>query len=238
MKTWIQICVTAISMFLLPMGSPAYTILDNYRGADSYGGRDLLGDPAHFEVTKMEVSYSNGTMIVDIYSRYFDNIGSMGTRLGDLFISTEGWHPYGSSPYSEDDFTNGTNWDYVAVLDSHSATGGHFGLYKISDGGRAVFSSWEPNQIVRFVPSGDPVSEGIWSIDGLGTRSDFDDYLRFTINYRGWEIKDRFGLRWTMTCANDIIEGEAAIPFTEPSSLFLLTSGLLGLIGLRRKAKG
>jgi hypothetical protein len=209
------------------MGTQAYTIYDNYIGANDHGWGDVIGNPAYFDISRIEVNYVNGTMVVDIYSRYFDNIGINGTQLGDLFISS-----------------NGAEWDYVAVLDNHVAGGGQVGLYRISDGGGTVLShgpdgnTWRDGQVVQFVSTGTSVYSGAWSIYGLGTGADTDDYLRFTINYSGWGIKDKFGLRWTMTCGNDVIEGEDPPTSTpEPATMLLLGSGLLSLVGLRRKFK-
>ena len=74
-------------LFLLPMGTEAYTIQDNYYGANDHGWGDIVGDPAYFDISRMDVNFNSGTMIVDIYSKYFNNIGRYGTELGDLFIS-------------------------------------------------------------------------------------------------------------------------------------------------------
>lgn len=40
--------------------------------------------------------------------------------------------------------------------------------------------------------------------------------------------------RWTMSCANDVVQGRFTIP--EPSMFALLGLGMLGLVGLRRRA--
>lgn len=40
--------------------------------------------------------------------------------------------------------------------------------------------------------------------------------------------------RWTMTCANDVLQGRFQIP--EPSAVLMLGLGLIGLFGMRRRA--
>jgi len=49
----------------------------------------------------------------------------------------------------------------------------------------------------------------------------------------GWDGDD-LGLRWTMACSNDVIQG-VYNPIPEPGTLLLFGAGLLGLAGYGRR---
>jgi len=72
-------------------------------------------------------------------------------------------------------------------------------------------------------------------LDGMFTINAADKYIRFEIDVAGTDIENwsTVALRWTMTCANDVIEGEGQVP--EPAILGLLAIGLLGLGFSKRK---
>jgi hypothetical protein len=214
-----------------------FVIEDNYIGENltypSYSG-DIIGDASFFDVIKMEVSFdSPNTMTVDVYSRYFDNIGKYETELGDLFISTDG--------YSGD----GEDWEYVLKLDDYHGNPGDTGilnLYEVDD--EKITSSfapsgyiYRPGQEVQY-NAGDQnfLTTGSWGIFDNGTPSDQDDFLRFVIAYDFGDVSE-FGFHWTMTCANDVIEGGAPAPVPEPTTALLFGAGLAGLAGLYRRKR-
>ncbi len=241
------ILILVLAVFTLP--ASATLITDVYIGATTpasgkWHNADRIGDADKFEITKMNVQINSGNLIVDVYSTYFDNIGALGTQLGDLFVSTNGWNPFGSEPYVGDKFDNGEKWEYGLSLDNHlSSTGGTFSLYALNTASPATYASqivlsqvlttsgiFRHDQEVQVNTSnvGPAITTGDWSIgnDSMG------DFIRFQLNNYASHIgsSSNLGFHWAMTCANDVIEG--VIP--EPSTVILLGLGLIGLAGYGR----
>lgn len=221
-----------------------YVITDNYVGADptnNWPHVDVIGAQESFDVSHMKVSFDGSRMTVNLYTTYLDNIGLHGTQLGDLFVSTDGWRPFGEPSYPDDEASNGETWEYALTIDNHlSPSGGNVNLYAVTDG--TIAYSWAPHgyvyragQEVQFTPreSVSPLAVGTWSIVENG---DYD-ILRFDVTAGTWGSPSALGFHWGPTCANDVIEGEAPASVPEPSTLILLGSGLAGLFGLRRKSK-
>lgn len=196
----------------------------------------------------MEVTFGNPDgMYVDIYSQYLDDIGEYGTELTDLFISDDGWNPYGSEPYSGDDSSNGEQWEYALVMDNHnpgSSTSGTLSLYKITDRSQIILSHDNPGYIFRngqevqldTSASGLPssIATGTWLIDRGSSASDSDDFLRFKVDYDFNADSGILGFHYaSATCANDVIEGSAPVP--EPATMMLFGVGLIGLAVVGRK---
>lgn len=222
-------------------------INDNFIGGSptnaAYNGLDIIGDANKFNIDRMEVNISAGLLTIDIFSTYFDNPGEFGTELGDLFISTNGWHPFGAAPYLQDNASNGESWEFALVMSNHSAGLGASGaaaLYSVADGAIVLSDQrndpnaviFRGNQEVLFVSRlNAPAAPGTWSIVDLA--GDLDKLtFSITLSSLGLISPEGLGLHWAMTCANDVIEGAAPVP--EPASAILLLSGA-GLALLRRK---
>lgn len=225
--------------------SDALTIVDEYIGAaptsSAWFGRDIVGAFDDFDISRMEVNRVGGQFVVDIYSNYFGNVGTLGTALGDLFVSTNGWNPV--VPTELDNFYNpGEIWEFAIALDDHLGSSGSVRLYALDQtnyGSDILLSDdfFGSNVIYR---AGQEVQYGGPS-DSWLTMGDWDiingDMLRISIDAMGlgWDFSDvnSLGFHWTMTCANDVIEGGGS-PVPEPSSMLLLGSGLLGLAAIGR----
>jgi hypothetical protein len=219
------------------------TINDTYIGGTPstsfYSGKDVVGSPLFFDISKMEVEFSGNQMTVKIYSKYFDYVGLYGTQLGDLFISTNGYHTY--TPSTQDTSLNGESWEYALALNTHMGSSGTAALYSLTGPGDVRLSyvppgyAYRANQEVQYKGSGSSLGTGSWSINTV------EDYLSMAILMPGtWNGVSEFGFHWAMTCANDVIEGGVTgpvAPVPEPATLVLLGFGLIGIAGLGRRMR-
>ncbi len=247
--------VFLLIFFLLTIATSGFstTIFDTYWGSNR--AQDVYGMNYYYDVTKAEIYENGNDLIIDIYSRYFDNIGSHYTALGDLLLSTDGWNPdpnnTSTNNYNTDDASNGEAWEWGLALDDYSAASGSLLFYNpvsilTSDdvygpGGLGIDTDYYRNnqevRVNRDESTLDDSVTGFWSLNNIGG-VDTDDFLRFSINnyYAALDSKN-LGFHWAMTCGNDVIEGGVVIP--EPSTVILLGIGLLGLgiYGRRRQKR-
>jgi hypothetical protein len=210
-----------------------------------------------FDIDWMEVKINknNGKVNVNIQTEYND--GHLNTTYGDLFVSTDGWSPSGLAPYDTDTYTTGERWEYVLDTDSISTQGkgrGKGSIYSINDGTILTSNdvmSGNPNQYrndqeVLYVPGSNDNYSGdftfkLFSNNGNGNTDSFIQYAFDLSSLFGndwtWEKGLDLGFHWTMTCANDVMEGgisnSAAVP--EPGTMLLLGMGIAGLGAAGRK---
>jgi hypothetical protein len=160
---------------------------------------------------------------------------------------------YGFDAFDEFNQTqNGEDWEYVIQLAGQDdffngpQGSGVTQLYNTADGGEIVKGSIRGAQEALYDDEsfdGDntnPLGAGTWNIfdsNGNGVEDSMDitmllsDGLQGVFDEAALNGESGLGFHWTMSCANDVIEGYVPVP----AAVWLFGSGLLGLVGIARR---
>jgi hypothetical protein len=214
---------------------------------DNYGDVIALSNEIHiFNIDWMTVSITtDGDVTVGIQTGYID--GTRGTTYGDLFVSIDGWSPLGDagSGYTDDVFGLGESWEYALNTTSRYIYSVDYSVDSnnilVSENIRAsndVMTAdahhYRNDQEVLYNPGSGEADVGTFIFSHEGSLISY----AFNLEAFGlsWEDELDLGFHWTMTCANDVIQGgiyKAAVP--EPGTMLLLGMGIAGLGAVGRK---
>lgn len=219
------------------------TIVDAYEGAATHGYGDRIGN-LDYEVERLDVvRYGSGSdqrLNVKVYTYFNQARDSYGTQFGDLFLSVDGWRPYGSAPYALDDHSNGEDWEFVFDTSANQLYGGAFEILLAE---QVAPSITHPGSTVR---NGQEVLRGVggvavgttnWvSLANASTAVGVLGYVEYDLLLADLGLSGSYdlGLKWGMTCANDSIEGLVHNVSEPPLWALSLVPALL-LWGRRRR---
>lgn len=229
-----------IFLLLAASGNASAIIIDDkYVGSNDHGWGDVIGSKERYQVKNMEVIFDGDYMNVTVNTNFRNTTTDRdpnGVNYGDLFISTNGWNPYGveSNGYKYDRASNGEKWEFVFDTSAKMLYGGEFSI-RTSD---SFFSSgtFRNGQEVQRGNAGTSFAGSSVDMSKVG----YGGSITYSIllSSLGLSSDVELGLKWGMTCANDTIEGKVhytSVP--EPSTLLLLGASLLGFgFTARRKS--
>jgi len=221
--------------FFITLGSTgaasALIIEDTYWGSEDHGWGDRIGDSS-YEVYNMDVAISSNYLNVRVNTNFDASVDSYGVDFGDLFISTNGWNPYGAAPYASDNALTGEAWEFVFDTDEAMLYGGEFSILQsddLLDASRYIFRN---GQEVQRGTGGTALAGSSVALSNAGA----EGYIEYNILLSSLgTISGDIGLKWGMTCANDTIEAAVPVSVPEPGTLLLFCIGLLGMVRTVRK---
>jgi len=243
--TLIFAMILAISIFFGTEKSFSYTIND--------ATYDSIGYPT-YELFGININQAGSSLTFDIYTNYpgIDTCGSWTTYAADLGLdlNNDSIYEYGVAFRDHDGVTRG---ELYSVDTTITTTTNYYGTYNDILNGWYTSDHYAPyhHSGIGYLYNGNlPVS--IASIIGSSALSSSDvvwsakdaamPYYKASVTFDANSIFTDPNYSGSMnvfyggaTCANDYASGKYA-PVPEPSSILLLGMGILGLVGLKRKA--
>jgi hypothetical protein len=198
-------------------------------GTNTWTARDYLG--SEFDTSGINVSGTGSVLTLELYTNFpgLVNVGSYSFSAADLALSLDGIAGYEIGvDLSSGSVFSGATWLTSSDLMEGLPSNYYYGEKYIDSGGI------QKDPIVKIdtgtnignatVTITNPAANYLWTV-AL-------DLSSLGISMADGDIDVFWG---TATCANDVIEGSAAVP--EPATLLLLGTGLVGLAGFHRRVR-
>ena len=231
LNTFTRFCLTSCIMLGSFSVANALVIDDTYWGSEDHGWGDRIGGE-DYEVYNMDVNVAGDYLNVRVNTNFDASVDPYGVDFGDLFISTNGWNPYGTAPYTSDNALTGEAWEFVFDTSNETLYGGDFSILQSDDLLDANQYIFRNGQEVQRNTGGTALSGSSIDLSNAGAGG----YIEYNILLSSLGlISEDIGLKWGMTCANDTIEGAIPVSVPEPGTILLFGVGLLGMLKRVRK---
>lgn len=228
----------AAALALLGLAQTAFAapiiIADRYQGAAGHGYGDRIGtrdyEVSHLEVTRAGAGIHQ-RLNVKVFTYFNQARDPYGTTFGDLFLSVDGWRPFGAAPHALDHHSNGESWEFVFDTSEDRLYGGDFQILRAE---HVAPATTIPGAIVRDGQEvlrgsgGVAAGAGNWvSLAQASPAAGVLGYLEYDIALRDLGLAGPFelGLKWGMSCANDTIEG-LVVGVSEPPMWSVMIAAL------------
>lgn len=227
MRTKTFLIAVLFVLMAMPAMADVWTFGDTVNNWDGWGTYkenklDVIGIP---DITGGEAIVTGNSLqgvsfffTVNQNQNLYPNLGS-----GDLFINTD----------------NDNAWNYVVKLNNDLSASVYEFQKSYTDTNNAyelgfyAGGDYRDNHPAWGNVSGSAIASGTWS--GM---PDLNGGTTGTITIAGLNLNfDTLTLGYTVSCANDVIMADTFSKTPIPGAVWLLGSGLLGLIGLRRRNK-
>jgi hypothetical protein len=243
--------VTFLCVMVSISGAFAYLITDNPQGGDTFytlsrqytaptsptsNFSDEIPQDGQFQTNSIQIDWIGQTLKFTLNTNMLQNGVTVGGQLfkpADIALDLgkdcdwdAGIYMKGPNQYQMVSVSQwGTSKDRMASLSGFTYGGG----YKVVKNGATLFAS-------EYVPV--DILSGSLMAAGSGTWDEINDRVTITFDLSGnshlGDLEKGFYTLWgTAQCGNDIVTDKVPIP----GSVLLLGSGLLGLVGLRRRVK-